>query len=428
MPHLSGDQGLLKHINRQALVALVKATPGLCRTELAERSGLTKVTVGLLIQGLIEEGWLREEAPSVGRNVGRRPVPVSLDPTRLALIGADLGVDYLAVVGCDLLGKVLHARRIPFRHGEVGRSIHALSALALQVRRTLEEDGRRSLGLGVGLPGMLDGENQVLRFAPNLDWQEVPFQALLAEHLEGVGWGGLPVSILNDARAAALAEYVFGEAPQGRPLVYLMMGVGLGAGIVVSDQLYTGNGGLAGEVGHAILDRGGPRCACGRSGCAEAFVSQRAVSRGATGRDQPILPIGALVERIAAGDRATLRAARQAGDHLGTLLQNLVNTLDPAVFILGGPLCQLGDAFLGPAMARLRASGGRHDVHCPAVRRCRFGLGAVAAGAAASMFQRVLRSRPGWPAGRSAPAAGSARPDGVARRWPPRPWHEEPDR
>ena len=170
------------------------------------------------------------------------------------------------------------------------------------------------------------------------------------------------------------------------------MGIGLGGGIVVSDSLYLGHDGIAGEVGHTILQRSGPRCACGRQGCAETFVSQRAVSRELTGKDNPVLAIDAIRQALTAGDKATLRAVRKAGDYLGVLLQNVTNTYNPAVIVLGGPLVELGEPFLEAARRSMAAHAGRHDFHRHSVRVCRFGIDACALGAAAGVFQRVLYS------------------------------------
>jgi predicted NBD/HSP70 family sugar kinase len=164
--------------------------------------------------------------------------------------------------------------------------------------------------------------------------------------------------------------------------------------VVLDDRLYLGHGGLAGEVGHTILDRGGPPCACGRRGCAEAFVSQRAVSRAVTGRDEPVLSIDDLARRVAAREPAAVRGATQAGEFLGILLQNVANSFDPAVVVLGGPLCQLGDVFVKRALRAMAAHGGRHDGRRPAVQLCRFGLHACAVGAAASVFQDFLTALP----------------------------------
>src|SRR5512141_193281 len=107
---MTGDQSLLKRINRMALVRLVKAEPGLSRVDLAKKTGLTKTTVGMLVQELIDEGWLRQGEPAIGQNVGRRPMPLTLDPTRIGLLGAEIGVDYLNVIASTLQGEVFFSR------------------------------------------------------------------------------------------------------------------------------------------------------------------------------------------------------------------------------------------------------------------------------------------------------------------------------
>jgi predicted NBD/HSP70 family sugar kinase len=114
-----------------------------------------------------------------------------------------------------------------------------------------------------------------------------------------------------------------------------------------------------------------------------------------------VLSVEALAERVARGDKATVRAAQRAGEYLGLLLQNLGNTVNPAVVVLGGPLCQLGDVFLDTAVKQMEAAAGKYDYHRHSVRTCRFGLNACAVGAAGSVFQHHLHSlgeAPGDPA------------------------------
>ncbi len=406
---MAGNQSLLKRINRTALVRLIKAEPGLSRVELAHRTGLTKAAVGLLVQELIEEGWLCQSEPSVGQGVGRRPVPLALDGRRVGLLGAEIGVDYLNAVACDLQGELVWSRRIPYRAAHLGRTVRRLAALLGQANGALRRRGRRALGVGVGVPGTIDVRDGTLRFAPNIGWHDVQLGPQLRQALGAVGCGGLPLQLLNDANAAALSEYVFGEAPPSGPLVYLAMGIGLGAGLVLRDRLYLGHEGLAGEVGHTILQRGGPSCACGRRGCAEAFISQRAVSRCVTGRDAPILAIEELARRVARREPAAVRGATQAGDYLGILLQNVCNSFNPAVVVLGGPLCQLGDVFVKRALRAMAANAGEHDSHRVLVRVCRFGINACAVGAAASVFQDFLTETAGDGTGSEEPGASRRR-------------------
>ncbi len=387
---MTGNQSLLKRINRMALVRLIKAEPGLSRVGLAHRTGLTKAAVGMLVQELIEEGWLRQGEPSAAQGVGRRPLPLALDGRRVGLLGAEVGVDYLNAVACDLQGELVWSRRIPYRAGDVGRTVRRLSALLGKAHAALRGQGRRALGLGVGVPGVVDVRDGTLRFAPNLGWHDVELAPRLRAALRAEGCGDLPLQLLNEANAAALGEYVFGEEPPTGPLLYLSMGIGLGAGVVLGDRLYLGHDGMAGEVGHTILQRHGPPCACGRRGCAEAFISQRAVSRCVTGRAVPILAIEELAKRVARREPAAVRGATQAGESLGILLQNIGNSFNPAVVVLGGPLCQLGDVFVKRALRAMTSNAGQYDHHRMSVRLCRFGLDACAVGAAASLFQDFL--------------------------------------
>jgi predicted NBD/HSP70 family sugar kinase len=389
---MTGDQSLLKRINRMALVRLVKAEPGLSRVDLANRTGLTKTTVGMLVQELIDEGWLHQNAPAEGQGVGRRPLPLMLDRDRIGLVGAEIGVDYLNVVACNLQGELFQSKCIPYQHRDVTRSLRTLGSMLARAHADLVAEGRRVLGIGVGVPGMVDLQDGQLRFAPNIGWHGVRIEPMLTARLAEAGCEGLPITISNDAKAAALSEYVFGAEHHTGPLIYLAMGIGLGGGIVLSDRLYLGHDGIAGEVGHTILQRGGPRCSCGRQGCAETFISQRAVSRELTGKDAPVLTIEAIRQALAAGDKAAFRAARKAGEHLGVLLQNLANCYNPAVIVLGGPLVQLGDPLIKPALASMEANAGKFDFHRQSVRLCRFGIDACALGAAGGVLQRALYS------------------------------------
>jgi len=386
---MSGDQSQLKRLNRMAIVRQVKARPGVARGELAELTGLAESTVSVLVKELIQEGWLRATDSSGGGGVGRRPKLLALDPDRIAILGAEMGVDYLNVVACSLRGEVLFSRMIDYRHGEVARSVRDLAALVVAARAAMLARRRRLLGVGVGVPGMVTSDG-VLIFAPAIGWRQVAVGELLSAALREARCADLPVSVLNDANAAALSEYVFGASPGLSSLVFLILGFGVGAGIVLHDRLYLGHDGLAGEVGHTIVQPGGLPCACGRRGCAETLLSQKAVSRLATGRDEPILHIGELVERLERGDEALRRGTREAGALLGFLVHNLIVSINPEVIVLGGPLSRLEPLVEG-ARARLAELSGERPSHRAQLRVCPLGLNATAVGAAGGVLNRLLQ-------------------------------------
>ncbi|MBK9516614.1 MAG: ROK family transcriptional regulator [Anaeromyxobacter sp.] len=386
---MSGDQSLLKRLNRMSIVRHVKAHPGVARGDLADLTGLADSTISVLVKELIGEGWLRASDSTGSGGVGRRPKLLALDPDRIAVLGAEMGVDYLNVVACSLRGEVLFSRMTDYRHGEVAASARDLAALIVEARAAMLARRRRLLGVGVGVPGMVTTDG-LLRFAPAIGWRDVAVGDEVTAALRQVRCTDLPVTVLNDANAAALSEYVFGASPAISSLVFLILGFGVGAGIVLHGRLHLGHDGLAGEVGHTIVQPGGLPCACGRRGCAETLLSQKAMSRLATGRDEPILHVAELVERLARRDEALTRGAREAGALLGFLVHNLIVSLNPEVVILGGPLSRL-DVLVAGALERLAQLSGDRPYHHAEVRACPLGLNATAVGAAGSVLNTLLQ-------------------------------------
>jgi predicted NBD/HSP70 family sugar kinase len=385
---MAGDQSALKRLNRMAIVRHVKARPGVSRGDLAGLTGLAESTVSVLVKELIQEGWLRASDSAAAGSVGRRPTLLGLDPDRIAILGSEMGVDYLNVVACSLRGEILFSRMIDYEHHEVARSTQDLAALLLEARSAMLARRRRLLGVGLGLPGMVATDG-VLRVAPAIGWRDVAVGELLSAALHQPRAPDLPVSVLNDANAAALSEYVFGNSPGSGSLVFLVLGYGVGAGIVLQGRLHVGHDGLAGEVGHTIVQPEGLPCACGRRGCADTLLSQRAVSRLATGQDGPILHVKELVERLARRDEPLTRGAREAGELLGFLVHNLVVSINPDVVMLGGPLSRL-DVLVEAATAQLARLSGERPYHRAVVKVCPLGLNATAVGAAGSVLNQLL--------------------------------------
>jgi predicted NBD/HSP70 family sugar kinase len=385
---MTGDQQLLKRINRMALVRCVRSLAAPSRSDLAAHTGLTKSTISLLTQELIDEGWLRERSRSVTGSLGRRPTPLALDEGRLALIGVELGVDALTVVTTSLTGQVLAGRSEALADDAPEATCALIVQRMVAAAGQVAETSRRLLGFGLGVPGAVDEASGVVRVAPNLGWREVPVRRLLAAGLRDAGFGTVPLHVQNEADVAALGEFEFGPPPVPEPLIYLSLDVGVGAGIVLNDRLFSGAQGLAGEVGHTLLERGGPACSCGRRGCAEAFIGLRAIAlqAGVAGAG-----VESLRQRLAAGDAAATQAVARAGDCLGVLLQNLWMSFNPARFVLGGPTCELGEVFLGAAQRCLDQFARESGLAAPQITLSRFGRNAVAVGAAALVLHAAVR-------------------------------------
>jgi len=371
----TGDQHLVKRINRSVLLRLTRARPGLSRAQLAEASGLTKSTVSLLTRDLLNEGWLREAGSAVASGLGRPSTPLFIDAEARALIGVEIAVEWVRVVGVSLLGEVLCTHEEASLGHAPGAMCTQAAALVARVHQVLAQRGLQVSGIGVGVPGAISEATGRVRFAPNLGWRELDLLPLLARALSAAGLPAVPVHLQNEADVAALGEYEFSEGANTGPLIFVSCDVGVGAGIVLNDRLFTGAHGMAGEIGHTVLQIDGPLCSCGRRGCAEAFFGSRALARPHV------------------GSRALSRpqAMARAGASFGVLLQNLWMAFDPSCIVVGGSSSVRHPALLQHALATLAQYSASAGIALPTVRAARYGLQAAAVGAAALVLHRQLR-------------------------------------
>lgn len=390
---ITGDQRFVKNINRTALIRLLREEPGISRVDLAARSGLTKSTVSLLTKELIDEGWLAEDDAAVTGALGRRPTPLRLDGRGLVLIGAELAPDEIHVVSTSVHGEVIEATHAPLADTAPDAACHQLVELVTAQAAKARKGGAKLLGIGVGLPGAVDTTSGVLHFAPNIGWRQVEVGKRLAGELHSAGLGDVPVYCQNEADLAAVGEIEFGKRPTDDPLVFVSCGVGVGAGIILNDSLFTGATGSAGEVGHTTLHIDGRPCSCGRRGCAEAYVGLKAIAQEAGHWQAGHVDRKALFEELA---NKRMKKSRQAfanaGDALGVLLQNVWTTFNPQAIVLGGETVAIGGQhFMDAATARLADFAQQAGLPVPEVRVARYRELATAVGGAAFAMHSLLR-------------------------------------
>jgi len=362
----TGDLQLLKRINRSVLLRLIRSQPDLSRARLALLSGLTKSTVSALVRELLDEHWLSEAAePVATQGLGRPSTPLNIDSQRRVLIGIEIAVDCLRLVCVSLSGAILTHTELPLQDRSPENACALLGQLVQPLYRQLQERQLLLSGVGVCLPGAVDESLGLVRLAPNLGWRDVPFRAMVAAEFERLGLYVDSVQLQNDADAAALGEYEFGGGSSDDPLIFVNCDVGLGAGIVLNDRLFTGFLGAAGEIGHSILQVDGPLCSCGRKGCAEAFVGARALAKR--------------------------QGVERAGQYLGVVLQNLDAMFNPHLIVIGGRSCIEHPRLIDDARAAQQAYAQAAGLQAPLVRAARFGLQAAAVGAAAMVLHQFLR-------------------------------------
>jgi predicted NBD/HSP70 family sugar kinase len=362
----TGDQQLLKRINRSVLLRLLRRQPGLSRARLSQQSGLTKSTVSALVRELLDEHWLSEaSAPVAADGLGRPSMPLHINDKIRVLLGVEIGVQQLRVVSVSLGGRVRDTLQVQLEHTDVQSVCRQAAGLVHRAWQTLAHQGLVLSGVGVSLPGAIDEAAGLVRFAPNLGWRDVPFFGALRQALCVSGVPAASLHLHNDADAAALGEYEFADSAGSEALIFVNCDVGVGAGIVLNDHLYTGARGMAGEIGHSILEVGGALCSCGRRGCAETFIGA-----GALGRT---------------------RGVQRGGEALGVLIQNLDVMFNPHVVVVGGPSCSNHPTLLDTATRVAAQYATSAGVPVPTVRAARYGILAAAVGAAAVAWHHYLR-------------------------------------
>ncbi|AFZ66788.1 ROK family transcriptional regulator [Deinococcus peraridilitoris] len=385
---IAGDQGFLKLLNRTAIVNVVRAHPGIARVEIAARTGLTKMTVGGLVGDLVQEGWLREGETHARQGAGRPAQALYPNGAVHALLGVEVGVGYLNLVVTDICGGVLQRHFKPYHPSTPEKAAEDVARMIRQVLQAHALQGRTLQGVGLAVPGLVNSQHSTVNVAPNLGWHDVPFLALVRRSLPDLS----DVWVLeNEANAAAIGEYAFRAGEKPALLVQLMLGRGVGCGVMIDGRILRGPRGYAGEVGHTVLRPDGPRCRCGNHGCAELYVSERALSLGLTDNESAELTIEEIISRVEQGGRPALDTA---GRHLGVLMANLLFTFNPSHLIVGGPLSLLGEALLGPALRELHRRVPADLTDHVDIALCERRVDASAIGAAAAALEARLNPAP----------------------------------
>jgi glucokinase len=206
-------------------------------------------------------------------------------------------------------------------------------------------DLKHCKGVGIGAPGSVDAEAGRVIFAPNLGWKDFALKKELEKGLER------PVATGNDCNVSALGVYEKEFAARPRNMIGIFIGTGIGGGIIMDGKLYSGANHMAGEVGHMVIDMGGPKCGCGNRGCLEALASRSAMFRriqsavkdgektvltDMLGPALQDLRSGDLRKAIKRGDKLATKVVRDSAEYIGIAVANLVNIFNPELFVLGG--------------------------------------------------------------------------------------------
>lgn len=319
---------LLRHVHQVGSVS---------RSELVTATGLNRSTIAALVGELAERDMISERPDPDKSGAGRPSYVVTARPRSVYVVAVDLDVRAVEVAAVGLGGQVLDRRRWrhpvkqPLPEDVAGTIAEAITHL------TAELGGGVCVGVCVSVPGMVRAADGWVLNAPNLRWHGVPFGQLLAARL------GRPVRTANDADLAAMAEQLRGAGAGYRNLVCVLGRNGVGGGLLVENHALAGARGYAGELGHMIMDRAGPRCHCGNRGCLEGYAGARAILRQARRAGGAFSDVSQLFEAADAGDPLARRVVTDVAEWVAVATANVVTVLNPDAVLFVGHLAELID-------------------------------------------------------------------------------------
>jgi len=393
---LIGQPELMKELNRARALDILLEERVISRPQLAKRTGLSRATIAILIDELLRAGLVRERGLGDSRG-GRPPVMIEFNPHAALALGARLRDHRWGIVLTDLDAEVVRHLETPLSDLSPATAVAALQAGVAQITQGIDRS-RLLPAIGLGTPGLVDMAAGVVKTAVDVGWVDVPIRAMAEEAL------GMGVYVANRSKVGALAELWCGREQNVQNLLYIAIGTGIAAGVVIQGQLYMGVNSSAGELGHVTILPDGPLCACGNRGCLQALSSGPAIANRARaqlrrGPDSLLLelteghPERIMAETVFAaaeqGDEVAQRVVDETAAYLGIAVANLVNLFNPALIVLGGPVGQNGQVLLEPLRAEVQRRAMAYPLSAARIVSSTLGPDAGAIGAAVLVLQHA---------------------------------------
>lgn len=391
---------LIRELNRTLILNLVRQERTISRTGIAQHTCLSRSTVSTIVNELLEEGWLLESGTGKSQG-GRRPILLGFNYQRGHILSIDAGATHLLSLVTDLDARIIAEVEHLF-DVSVGPETGLAEMVAIG-REALAQSGisaRQLLGVGAGVPGPLDYARGTIVSPPLMPgWSGTPVRDYLQE-----AFGG-SLYLDNDANLGALGEWHYGAGKGVDNLAYVKVATGIGCGLIIDGQVYHGQTGSAGEIGHVMIDKDGPPCKCGSYGCLEAMAGGPAIAQRArlsieVGQPtvlKAIKPIDRLTAKDVCqaaqqGDALSRQLYADAGRLIGIAVADMINLLNLGQVIIGGGVSQAGELILESLRETVAERSVRAALENTEIVQAALGGRSTALGGVALVLQETFRS------------------------------------
>ena len=351
-----GDNNLINFTNKVNVLNLLWSEPSIYRAEIARCTSLSIPTVMKIIDDLSARGLVKEVGKGVSSG-GKPPVMLEFNKSAYYVIGVDINESWTEVVLVNLLLGIEEKRIQDIRITDTVDSV--IQRVIKEIHTILEHNSQKAdriLGIGIGIPGLIDPKRGYISYSPEMNWRDVNMKELFCKNFDG------EIVIEERTRAMASAEMRIGRAQNVKNFLYVNNSSGIGSAIVMNGKLYYGNSKSSGRLGHMVVEKDGLPCNCGNHGCLELYASGNAIARIARQRvkenhnsliydlvfgDLDKVDVYIVFEAARNGDRTALDVLRYAAEYLAMAVSSVINLMDPQLIIFEGKVCRIGDIFMG---------------------------------------------------------------------------------
>lgn len=402
MANNPGNSKFVKKKNRMAVLNIIKEHEPLSRQQLAKRTGLTPPAITGIVREFVEMGFIQEVGLGKSHG-GRRPVKLKLNPEAGYVIGVEITSHEVTLGLADLKNQPTNIKRLELDMTEPEQGVASLGAAIRKMIEEHEAENKNFFGVGIAFPGILNVKQGVVKRSVNLgpSWRQFPVRERLEQEL------GVPVYLENNSKAAALAERWFGGGKENRDLVYINLGEGISAGVMVSDALIKGFEDYAGQIGHIVIAEDGPLCNCGNRGCLEAICGIPALMRKIYAElpllndDDPLKELWQSKGQLTIDDVLAFASQeksyswellQQVGRHVGLVLSNVANMFNPEVVFIGGRLGSVAEIFINRVREIMESHTFPEIAKTTEIKASTLGADSGVIGACALALREILNS------------------------------------
>jgi predicted NBD/HSP70 family sugar kinase len=382
----TGSFELIKNLNTSCILEGVRQSGLISRADIARQTGLTPATVSNITAELLELGLIAEAHRGISSG-GRKPVMLSICPKVCYFAGVHISSDLLEVALADVEAEIICQEKVlickPAKHEEVlEQAIELIKKLV-----TLKNIGPIS-GVGVSVHGLVNREEGLSVFAPNLGWENVHIGDIFKNAFN------VPIVVENDVRAMTLAENWCGFARNEKDYIYLYIGSGIGGSIVINNEIYEGFGGYAGEFGHNTIVPDGPLCSCGNRGCLQAMASETTVRNRFIAKNKDsqcsAYNFADILAAAMSGNNLAREEILQSAQYIGIEVGNIINIFSPSLIVINGRISSLGSIVLDEINEVVRSRVLKYSQNCTRIVFSLLGDKASIKGAAACIIRQLF--------------------------------------